>query len=40
VVHVPAPAGAEVWAMVCQGRSCLPPVTGAEELLAAMEGAV
>lgn len=40
VVRVPAPKDTDVWAMVCRGRTCLPPVTGAEELLAAMEGAV
>ena len=36
---VPAPKGAEAWAMVCRGRTCLPPVTDAEALLEAMESA-
>lgn len=40
VVQVPAPAETAVWAIVCRGRTCLPPVIDAEELLAAMEGAV
>ena len=35
--QVPSPAGAEVWAMVCRGRTCLPPVTTDEELLQALE---
>jgi uncharacterized protein YyaL (SSP411 family) len=38
LLRVPAPEGAEVWALVCKGRTCLPPVTGAEELMAALEG--
>jgi uncharacterized protein YyaL (SSP411 family) len=37
LLKVPAPAGAEAWAMVCQGRTCLPPVTGAEALLEVLE---
>src|SRR6266568_756394 len=37
LLNVPAPKGADVWAMVCRGRTCLPPVTGAEELLRALE---
>ncbi len=40
VLQAPAPVGAEAWAMVCRGRTCLPPVTDAESLLEAMEGAV
>jgi uncharacterized protein YyaL (SSP411 family) len=36
---VPAAIGAPVWAMVCRGRTCLPPVTDAEGLLEAIEGA-
>jgi uncharacterized protein YyaL (SSP411 family) len=35
---VPAATGAPVWAMVCRGRTCLPPVTDAEGLLEAIEG--
>jgi uncharacterized protein YyaL (SSP411 family) len=37
LLQVPAPAGAAVWALVCRGRTCLPPVTDAEELLEALE---
>jgi len=37
LLKVPVPAGADAWAMVCQGRACLPPVTGAEALLEALE---
>ena len=32
LLQVPAPAGAEAWALVCRGRTCLPPVTDAEAL--------
>jgi hypothetical protein len=37
LLQAPAPAGAEVWAMVCHGRTCLPPITDAETLLQALE---
>jgi hypothetical protein len=37
LLKAPAPVGADVWAMVCRGRVCLPPVTNAEEMLAALE---
>ena len=37
LLNVPPPRGAEVWAMVCRGRTCLPPITDAEELLRALE---
>jgi len=37
LLNVPAPEGAEVWALVCHGRSCQPPVTDAEGLLRALE---
>ena len=37
--QVPALVGAPVWAMVCRGRTCMPPVTDAEALLEAIEGA-
>ncbi len=33
LLQVPAPAEAEAWALVCRGRSCLPPVTDTEALL-------
>jgi hypothetical protein len=39
LLQVPAPAGVGAWAMVCRGRTCLPPITDAESLLEAMEGA-
>ena len=38
LLQVPVPRGAEVWATVCHGRTCLPPVTNAEALLEAVEG--
>lgn len=37
LLRVPPPDGAEVWALVCRGRTCLPPITDAEALLAALE---
>jgi uncharacterized protein YyaL (SSP411 family) len=36
LLGVPAPSGAAVYAIVCKGHSCLPPVTDAEALLAAL----
>jgi hypothetical protein len=39
LLEVPAPEGAEAWALVCRGRTCLPPITSAEELLKALEEA-
>ena len=36
VIHVPAPPGAGAWAIVCRGRTCMPPVTGDKALLEAM----
>ena len=38
LLQVPKPKGAEVWTLVCRGRTCLPPITDAEELLKALEG--
>ena len=40
LLQVPVPAGADVWAMVCHGRTCLPPITDAETLLEALESGV
>jgi len=40
LLQVPAPAGAEAWALVCRGRSCLPPITDAEALVEALAPAV
>jgi uncharacterized protein YyaL (SSP411 family) len=36
LVHVPQPQGAEAWALVCRGRTCLPPITSSDDLLAAL----
>jgi hypothetical protein len=36
LLQVPAPAGGKAWALVCRGRTCLPPVTDAEALLQAL----
>ncbi|HEY1805829.1 MAG TPA: thioredoxin domain-containing protein [Terracidiphilus sp.] len=35
-LQIPAPANAKAWALVCRGRTCLPPMTDAEALLRAM----
>jgi len=35
--HVTPPAGALAWALVCKGRTCLPPITDPEALLEALE---
>jgi uncharacterized protein YyaL (SSP411 family) len=40
LLQVPVPAGAAAWAIVCRGRTCLPPVTSAEALLDALGTAV
>jgi hypothetical protein len=37
LLNVPGPRNAEVWVLVCRGRTCLPPITDAEALLAALE---
>jgi uncharacterized protein YyaL (SSP411 family) len=36
LLQVPAPAGASVWALVCRGRTCLPPITDEEALTKAI----
>jgi uncharacterized protein YyaL (SSP411 family) len=36
LLQVPAPAGATAWALVCRGRTCLPPIADAEALLQAL----
>lgn len=36
VVHVPRPENAEAWALVCRGRTCLPPIAEADALLEAL----
>ena len=33
LLKVPTPESASVWAMVCRGRTCLPPIADPEELL-------
>jgi uncharacterized protein YyaL (SSP411 family) len=33
LVHVPVPPGAPAWAMLCRGRTCLPPITDPDMLL-------
>jgi hypothetical protein len=40
LLNAPQMAGAKVWAMVCKGHTCMPPVTDAEQLLEAMEAGV
>ena len=35
--HVPPPEAAPAWALVCKGRTCLPPITDPEALLEALE---
>jgi hypothetical protein len=37
LLEVPRPSGAEAFAMVCRGRTCLPPIIGGEDLLKALE---
>jgi uncharacterized protein YyaL (SSP411 family) len=36
LLPAPAPAGAHAWALVCRGRTCLPPIAGREDLLRAL----
>ena len=38
LLEVPKPTNKPVYAIVCKGRTCLPPITEAEELLKALEG--
>ena len=38
LLQAPKPAGAQVYTIVCRGRTCLPPITDPEELLKALEG--
>ena len=40
LLRVSAPDGADVWAMVCLGNTCLPPILDAEALLESMEQSV
>src|SRR3984957_9766010 len=36
LLQVPKPAGAPAWALVCRGRTCLPPISDSEALLSAL----
>ena len=36
LLQVPKPEGAQAWALVCRGRTCLPPISDAEALLQAL----
>jgi uncharacterized protein YyaL (SSP411 family) len=38
LLQVPQPSGAEAWALVCKGRTCLPPISDEEGLLQALQG--
>ena len=38
LLSVPKPKDSTVYTIVCRGRTCLPPITDAEELLKALEG--
>ena len=37
LLEAPKPKNSEVYTIVCRGRTCLPPITDAEELLKALE---
>jgi uncharacterized protein YyaL (SSP411 family) len=39
LLQVPAPAEAAAWALVCRKRTCMPPITGPEALIEALESA-
>ena len=38
ITQVPVPEGVDAWALVCRGRTCLPPISDSEKLLEALEG--
>jgi hypothetical protein len=38
LLQAPKPKDSAVYSIVCRGRTCLPPITDAEELLEALEG--
>ena len=38
LLQVPKPKNSNVYTLICRGRTCLPPITDAEELLQALEG--
>jgi hypothetical protein len=37
LLHAPRPEGAIAWAIICKGNTCLPPITDAKELSAALQ---
>ena len=37
VLQAPRPEGAAAWALICHGRTCMPPITEVESLLKALE---
>ena len=37
VLQAPKPQGAAAWALVCKGRTCLPPIADVDELLRSMQ---
>lgn len=37
VLAAPAPEGVAAWALICRGRTCLPPITAPEELRQALQ---
>jgi hypothetical protein len=37
LLQVPKREDAQVWAIVCRGRTCLPPITDAEALMEALD---
>ena len=39
LLQVPAPKVADAWALICRGRTCMPPVSDPDELLRAFEEA-
>jgi uncharacterized protein YyaL (SSP411 family) len=40
LLQVPKPEGAQAWAIVCRGRTCLPPITDAGALAKALDNPV
>ena len=40
ITHIPIPNEAGAWALVCKGRTCVPPITDSEALLDALEAAI
>jgi len=40
ITHISLPEGVSAWALICRGRTCMPPITDTELLLDALEMAV